>query len=383
MFGWSKPKKRRLEHRILFRDWSELEPPESWEEPALGALVTVLRDYGTNSFDLGEWSAEDVEERCRRWVEHLLQGEAPPTNGGGAEGPAWNALTRDFRRLRRDEKEAVVTRVKGLQELVWDFIHRLGESVKDERSSNAGIRRQLQTLEESAQTADLGQLRKLIGRVVGEVRRAMQEREERQRRELARLGEHLRKLRTELQEARRQMAQDPLTRLFNRSAFEAHLRRCAELASLSASGTALFIIDADDFKSINDTYGHQAGDAALRRIADACVATFPRGNDFVARYGGDEFVIVMEDASLSTALQLAQRLMDNVKSSPLTWGDERIPLSVTVGLALIELGETAEQWFERADRALRSAKRQGKGSVGLAESDAEETKERAPLQPRV
>lgn len=381
MLRWKKKKSRRLESRILFRDWSELEPPESWEEPALGTLVTILRDYGTESFDVGDWSAEALEERCRGWVGHLLQGEPPPTNGDAGDAPAWNSLSRDFRRLRRDEKKAVETQVQGLQALVWDFVHRIGESVRDERSSNAGIRHRLDKLEESAGGADLQQLRRLISRVVGEVRRVMQEREERQRRELARLGEHLRKLRTELQEARRQMTQDPLTRLFNRSAFEAHLRRCAELACLAGSGTALFVIDADDFKQINDSFGHQAGDTALCRIADACVATFPRRNDFVARYGGDEFVVVMEDASVPSALQLAKRLMDHISASPLSWEDEQIPLSITVGVALVEPGETAEQWFERADRALRAAKRQGKGSVGLAQPGAGETAEPAPLEP--
>ncbi|HOM99760.1 MAG TPA: GGDEF domain-containing protein [Acidobacteriota bacterium] len=349
-------KRNRLEYRILFRDWSDLREPEEWDEPALGSLVCILRDYSRFAIEVGQLTREMVEARGRAWVEHLLNGVPLPEEHAGGNGPSWNAVTRDFRQWRKREQALVQERFSGLEDLVWEFIEQVSRSIKDERTNGDGIRRRLNTLEKSSTGKDLEELRRLIKSVVQEVHKALAEREMRQQEELARLGEHLRLMKSELQEAKRRMALDPLTQVYSRSAFDEQLRRIAELNQFSLVRAALFIIDADNFKSVNDRFGHQAGDAALKRIADCCITNFPRNTDFIARYGGDEFVVIMDEANPETVKLMETRLQRAISATPVCWRGEEIWLSVSVGTALLEPGDTAEDWFERADKGLRDAK---------------------------
>jgi diguanylate cyclase len=126
------------------------------------------------------------------------------------------------------------------------------------------------------------------------------------------------------------------------------------------------MIDMDHFKAINDVHGHPVGDAAIRQIADCLSKTFLRRVDFVARYGGDEFVVILQETELKNAVMLAERLRRAVAELvPLevAAGAEPPALSLTIGIGEIGLGDTSFDWIKRADAALYQAKRAGRDCV--------------------
>jgi diguanylate cyclase (GGDEF)-like protein len=158
---------------------------------------------------------------------------------------------------------------------------------------------------------------------------------------------------------------DELTGLHNRRFFERELKRETERARRFRRSLSLVILDVDHFKAYNDTFGHRAGDEALRRVALHLADAVPRQVDAVARYGGEEFVVLLAETDLDGARLVAERIRRSVESS-----DEfRRPLTISAGIA-ITLGEDgdAEGLVLRADEALYQAKREGRNRVCAAPS---------------
>jgi diguanylate cyclase (GGDEF)-like protein len=184
---------------------------------------------------------------------------------------------------------------------------------------------------------------------------------------LEELGNRLRSLRQELEEARREMSLDPLTQLYNRKAFDQQVARTIDLGLLSGEPACLFMVDIDHFKSINDTFGHPAGDAVIKEIADCCTRTFPRKMDFVARYGGEEFAIIVQDTAAGTARLLGQRLLDAISALAISHNGREIRVTASIGISESNAVDSVATLLKRADDALYQAKQTGRNRVIVAE----------------
>ena len=160
---------------------------------------------------------------------------------------------------------------------------------------------------------------------------------------------------------------DALTGLHNRRYMESHLATLAEQASARGRPLALMILDIDHFKSINDTYGHDAGDDVLREFA-VRIRKSIRGIDLACRYGGEEFVIVMPETNMHVAGIVAERLRKSIACEPfaIEKGARRIDVTISIGIATLDRkGEPISDVIKRADQALYRAKRDGRNRVVL------------------
>ena len=169
----------------------------------------------------------------------------------------------------------------------------------------------------------------------------------------ARLGETVRTI--------EQLAlRDGLTGAWNRRHIDTLL--AAEMQRQSRTGDLLCacMIDVDHFKSINDHFGHQVGDAVLRQVAGSLQAGL-RATDHLGRFGGEEFLILLPDATLPQARHCAERLRTGTGGLALLPGDE--PVGVSVGLAAFVPGESAESFIARVDAAMYKAKRAGRNRL--------------------
>ena len=158
---------------------------------------------------------------------------------------------------------------------------------------------------------------------------------------------------------------DALTGLYNRRYMESHLATLAEQASARAKPLALMMIDIDYFKSINDGYGHDAGDDVLREFA-VRIRKSIRGIDLACRYGGEEFVVVMPETDLGVAGMVAERIRRAIASNPFSVnsGNNRLDVTISIGLATLDTkGERIADVLKRADQALYRAKRDGRNRV--------------------
>ncbi len=159
---------------------------------------------------------------------------------------------------------------------------------------------------------------------------------------------------------------DPLTQLPNRRHGLDFLASEWAFAQSNSLPMACLLLDIDHFKRINDTYGHAAGDAVLRQLADLLKRT-SRVEDLVFRYGGEEFAAVLPNASIRAAVQIAERIRSVVEKYSFLWEHQTIPVTLSIGVANLNGGEKDSQTLiETADAALYQAKKSGRNRVVAA-----------------
>ena len=180
-------------------------------------------------------------------------------------------------------------------------------------------------------------------------------------------------LRAALDEDLRMAVVDPLTGLYNRRYAMAHLKRLTTRAAETGRNFTIMVADLDRFKEVNDTFGHSAGDAVLIEVARRLKDNL-RGNDLVARIGGEEFLIALPDCQLSEARQAGERIRRIVDREPvaLPSGEEiRVTMSVGVAVGGSARGiDVVSSLIDSADRALYDAKAEGRNQVTLGRSAA-------------
>ena len=157
---------------------------------------------------------------------------------------------------------------------------------------------------------------------------------------------------------------DPLTGLYNRRYLDAHLASAVARASATEKPVCVLIFDIDHFKTINDTYGHDAGDDVLKDFSDR-LKKGVRGIDLVVRYGGEEFILVMPETDAAFASGVAERLRCDVEKVPFaTRSHTNIPVTVSIGIAEWRgASDSADALIKRADEALYAAKHAGRNRV--------------------
>ena len=162
---------------------------------------------------------------------------------------------------------------------------------------------------------------------------------------------------------------DELTGLPNRRMFTARMEAEQELSAREGRGFALLLIDIDRFKTINDEYGHAAGDACLTHFS-ALVSGRLRPGDLLARLGGDEFCVLLSDTGIEPAAAIAGDLVELMGRNPLFYYGTTIPVTLSIGLAVWQPGQHASiaAMIEEADNALYLAKRRGRNRYALPEA---------------
>jgi two-component system, sensor histidine kinase LadS len=180
------------------------------------------------------------------------------------------------------------------------------------------------------------------------------------------VADRLRAQRVALSEAERRAQTDPLTGVLNRRSLIERLDAACARAKARGLPIALLFIDLDHFKQINDTFGHQAGDACLRAIIDPIHAEL-RQSDVIGRYGGEEFVVILSSADAAAATPIAQRILERVADVRVAGFGEPISVTCSIGIATSDmLGIWGEPLLAQADAAVYAAKRSGRNQIHLA-----------------
>jgi diguanylate cyclase (GGDEF)-like protein len=168
-------------------------------------------------------------------------------------------------------------------------------------------------------------------------------------------------LRTALQKVERDAATDALTGHWNRRALDDILKQQVELCASCDKPFSVLMLDIDFFKNINDEFGHIVGDDVLRAFAQR-LREFLRSGDFCARFGGEEFVVVLPETSPIQALEVAERIRKGVGQSPLL-NTPRVQVTVSIGVATMAQGQSISQLLAAADAAVYLAKNAGRNQV--------------------
>ena len=178
-------------------------------------------------------------------------------------------------------------------------------------------------------------------------------------------------IRASQEELKEQASTDPLTRLHNRRYFSTEAEFLLALCREQKRPMAVMIADIDHFKRVNDTWGHPVGDRVIVRIAQT-LKSCCRSRDLLARFGGEEFVILLPDADLQQAALCAERIRATVATTAFQMGDgDAAHLSLSIGVALVDVEhDSIQSALDRADQALYTAKQDGRNRVAISEAAA-------------
>jgi diguanylate cyclase len=247
-------------------------------------------------------------------------------------------------------------------------------SFEDTAILDSGVMSHVRDLSAEVNAAiDLAMLQSSVRTRLESVTRQMsdfREREEARRRDQARrtaqMHERIADLEREAQALYRELDDekhgarlDPLTRLANRRSFDERFAREIGRCAAADASVIMLIWDIDDFKSINDRYGHRAGDRVLQTVAN-CLLSGLRAGDFIARIGGEEFVVLTAGLETGAALGIANELRSAVQALRFHFRGTPVRVTVSCGVTDLRVGDSSDAAFDRADAALYRAKRDGK-----------------------
>ncbi|MDV3256927.1 MAG: GGDEF domain-containing protein [Sphingomonas sp.] len=173
--------------------------------------------------------------------------------------------------------------------------------------------------------------------------------------EITRLRADVARLEAKVAELDMLAHRDPLVPLANRRGMLRELEIMIARHERHGIPAAMLFVDLNDLKILNDEFGHMGGDAALVHVAKKLLAG-TRANDFVARLGGDEFCVLLDHADEKSALETAQRLVDSIACEDFMFEGAPLPMSVAIGMTLIEKGDTPATILARADKAMYRVK---------------------------
>jgi diguanylate cyclase (GGDEF)-like protein len=336
------------------------------ERPLL-SLVYALRTWGQYELRLGE-AAERGEEEGAREVPALEQWARRTLAFSEGERVDFDALDRYVLTHRSDEQRGVDRGLRDLREALWTFAECFSKSLNEDTSADQKSRGSVERLRQAVVTGDVGAIRREAVVTAQTISTVISSRQQRQRDQIERLAAKLEDVSSALVRAKRDGERDALTGLFNRAAFDGHLRRMADLAVFMPNPPLLMVLDVDHFKWVNDRFGHDIGDLALRSVAARLGATCRRGEDFLARFGGDEFVGVLDGVTLGTDAAQADRILFAIREIEIPTPKEPLRLSCSLGMARATAGEAPVDWFRRADEALYRAKRMGRDRAVIADA---------------
>ncbi|WP_420834572.1 GGDEF domain-containing protein [Arsukibacterium perlucidum] len=244
---------------------------------------------------------------------------------------------------------------------------------------NQQIEQQINQLGHSTKSAtSLEQLKELVTQRLGSISDALKSKEQLEVEErrvmllaLNGMEQRLKELEAEAQMFTTKLAeqnfrslQDSLTEIPNRAAFDERLALEIKRWQRYKKPLCIALADVDNFKSINDNYGHSAGDKTLKVIAKALQQGL-RETDFIARYGGEEFVILFPETALEELTAPLNKLREKIKSIVFTFKGKKVPITISFGASQLTAEDTSRQVFDRADEALYEAKKAGRDRVIL------------------
>jgi diguanylate cyclase len=265
-------------------------------------------------------------------------------------------------------------REKELKDIIDLLAKALATMDSENQVYNQEIYAQSEKIEQITRLDDIKRIKQELTDQIEQMRETVRKKQSHDIGDLEMLSKKVSVLDTELKKARADSMLDGLTGIGNRRAFDLKIRELVDGMTMSGSPLSLLMLDIDNFKKINDGYGHQIGDRVLVALARKCHSLI-RNDDIMARYGGEEFVILLPNASLDNAVTKADSICKSIANTRYALDDvepgNTLSITISIGVSVFSNGDSPLTVVERADKALYLAKRRGKNRVA-SEMDLEE-----------
>lgn len=267
---------------------------------------------------------------------------------------------------RHIRRSGVSQNVIALVEKFQVAVNQLAETVEETDESNTISTNELTVLSQDLMTAadEHPAIIGLVNSVVSAAKSVYKSNKSLES-QLERSSQEVSQLKLSIEAVRKEALQDPLTGIHNRKSFDHRLLEYTAKSRKQNQPMALLFADVDHFKKFNDTWGHQTGDQVLRLVAEVMNKNI-KGQDVLARYGGEEFAIILPNTGLDNAIMLADRIRKSIEVRRLKKRKTNADLgsiTMSMGVATLQPGETPEMLLERADTLLYESKRNGRNCV--------------------
>lgn len=221
-------------------------------------------------------------------------------------------------------------------------------------------------IEQITRLDDIKKVKQALINEIENIQKTVREKQDHDSKQLKILSKRVNTLNLELKKAKVDSVTDGLTGIYNRKAFDRYINDRVRQNTAAGNTFAILMVDIDNFKEINDAYGHPIGDRVLLAVAHKC-RNLIRHEDFIARYGGEEFVIVLPYASMRNAIKKARLICKVISDTRYSLEDVKaghvLSITVSIGVSIFQAGDTDKTLIDRADQALYIAKRTGKNRV--------------------
>ncbi|MDY6880174.1 MAG: GGDEF domain-containing protein [Thermodesulfobacteriota bacterium] len=344
-----------LDRKELIKQLEEHEQKEAFLLLAARGLLYFIKDF---SSDLGEIDDGSFGKEMQALTDVFVPEEKTKTLKS-----SFDKHKKTISRQIAKQKKYLQDREKELKDII-DLLTKAVASLNvDNLEFSRKLLKQSEELDKITMLDDIKKIKNSLKLQIDSFRETIKEKQSYDNRKIEVLSTQVTSLEAELEKAKEQSLKDGLTKVYNRQAYDSYLRDLVEENSVTHSPFSMLILDIDDFKEINDTFGHQIGDRVLLATVNKCKEII-RKQDFLARYGGDEFVIILPGASLRNALKKAKQICKAISSSRYTLNElqdgRTFSTTVSIGLATYTKGDTVTSASERADQALYVAKKLGK-----------------------
>jgi diguanylate cyclase (GGDEF)-like protein len=334
--------------------------PARTEDEALDTIAAVLRVLAQTA------RTSEAAEVLGAWAQHLLVLTPAPAPEGAEPGVRQWSFARTAAVVHvRKEAAATERGLSDLQDVIWAIVESTARIVEDDARLDGRAAACVDRLRSAVgQPPEL--LRRAALEAVTELADVLNARATRLTPVDGGLADRIATLSAQLDAARREAELDAVTDLAARRALDRELSRAACLHKLSRDPLCLLLVDLDEFKSVNDRHGHVAGDDALRLVSRELTRAFPRSCDFIGRFGGDEFGVILRYVDSTDAERLANRFLEALRERPLETQGGPVRITASVGVSELGPGDTAATAMQRADVALYEAKARGRDRVVVA-----------------
>ena len=350
---------------------------ESLTDGALDTLGSVLRTMGEASFPTEKSpETESFLAICAAYAAHVENGASVPSAGIQllADGRRdWTQVRRFFTDRRYEERDFVNRRLGDYRDVVEDLVAGLRQIGERDQATEDSIIECLATLEQAVNSGELPELKAAVSRAVDDVNDTFARQRLEYERQIQELNQRMSCLRQDLVAAREEMKRDNLTEVFNRGAFDTGIEHSLNMHFMSNQPVTLVLIDLDNFKQINDEFGHSSGDAVLRDIGEALSRSFIRKSDLVSRYGGDEFAVILNDTSAKNAAPLLERFLKLARKIEVPKSRGQRTVGCSIGYTQVTAEDDVESLINRADQALYAAKAAGRDQAKYAAPERRDT----------
>lgn len=334
---------------------------------ALDTLSNMLRVMGDESFPLEHDIDPSVfPEMCQEFSCHVENGagvpsfDIPPSVDGIRQ---WAHIRRFFADRRKAENCFVTERLHDYRGVVEDLVSGLRVIGERDQATEVDVKHSLNEIEDAVSTGVIPEIREALSSTVKKVNETFAEQKRQYEAQLEELNDRMSNLRQDLVAVREEMKRDSLTDAFNRGAFDSAIKQSLNMHFILNQSITLVMIDLDNFKQVNDTYGHAAGDEVLRAMGECLARAFIRKSDLVARYGGDEFAVILNDTTAQNATQVVERFLQFVHAIKIPYAEEGTTVTCSAGYTEIHSSDTVESLIHRADRGLYKAKGAGRNQA--------------------